>query len=107
MNALEIFSVFHFLPHRLLSISFLEIRGSKWQGAKYFLTFFTFQIVTHQHRILMILDGLSINIEEVDISAPGMEEARDFMRANGKKKEGERHVLPPQIFNGDKYCGVI
>jgi len=63
------------------------------------------EIVTHQHRILMILDGLSINIEEVDISAPGMEEARDFMRANGKKKEGERHVLPPQIFNGDKYCG--
>ena len=69
--------------------------------------FFTLQIVTHQHRILMILDGLSIGIEEVDISAPGMEEARDFMRANGKKKEGERHVLPPQIFNGDKYCGVI
>jgi len=63
------------------------------------------EIVTHQHRILMILDGLSINIEEVDISAPGMEEARDFMRANGKKKDGERHVLPPQIFNGEKYCG--
>ena len=54
----------------------------------------------------MILDGM-VDIEEVDISAPGMEEARDFMRANGKKKDGERHVLPPQIFNGDKYCGVI
>merc|ERR1719378_1234486 len=27
------------------------------------------------------------------------------MRQNGKKKEGQRNVLPPQIFNGEKYCG--
>ena len=65
-----------------------------------------FQIVTHQGRILMILDGLGIEVEVVDITAPGMDEARDFMRSNGKKKEGERNVLPPQIFNGEKYCGV-
>jgi len=63
------------------------------------------EIVTHQGRILMILDGLGIEVEVVDITAPGMDEARDFMRSNGKKKEGERNVLPPQIFNGDKYCG--
>ena len=36
----------------------------------------------------------------------GMENERDFMRQNGKKKEGQRNVLPPQIFNGEKYCGV-
>ena len=41
----------------------------------------------------------------VDISAPGMDEQRDTMRASAKKKEGQRHALPPQIFNGDKYCG--
>jgi len=35
-----------------------------------------------------------------------MENERDFMRQNGKKKEGQRNVLPPQIFNGEKYCGV-
>lgn len=27
------------------------------------------------------------------------------MREHGKKKEGFRNVLPPQIFNGEKYCG--
>merc|ERR1712039_430693 len=27
------------------------------------------------------------------------------MRANAVKKEGQRNVLPPQVFNGEKYCG--
>merc|ERR1712189_133387 len=27
------------------------------------------------------------------------------MRASAKKKEGQRHPLPPQLFNGEKYCG--
>ena len=51
--------------------------------------------------------GVVDEVEVVDITAPGMKEATDFMRSNGKKKDEERHVLPPQIFNGDKYCGVI
>jgi len=63
------------------------------------------EIVTHQTRLLMILDSLAIEHDIVDITAPAMDEARNFMRENGKKKDGERHVLPPQIFNGDKYCG--
>ena len=54
----------------------------------------------------MILKSLGIAIKQVDISAPGMDEQRDFMRASAKKKEGQRHALPPQIFNGEKYCGV-
>merc|ERR1712033_109501 len=33
------------------------------------------------------------------------EEQRDFMRAHARKKEGQRNALPPQIFNGEKYCG--
>merc|ERR1719203_167487 len=53
----------------------------------------------------MILDSLGFETEVLDVAGPGMEEARDFMRGNGKKRENARHVLPPQIFNGDKYCG--
>jgi len=63
------------------------------------------EIENHQHRIIMILKSLSIEFEVADISAPGMENERDYMRQNGKKKEGQRNVLPPQIFNGEKYCG--
>jgi len=63
------------------------------------------EIVTHQQRIFMILNSLAIECEPIDISAPGMDEAKDYMREKGKKKDGQRYVLPPQIFNGEKYCG--
>jgi glutaredoxin len=63
------------------------------------------ELQNHQSRILMILKSLGIEFEAVDVSAPGTEKDRDYMRANGKKKEGDRNVLPPQIFNGDKFCG--
>ena len=54
----------------------------------------------------MILNSLAIECEAVDIAGPGMDEAKDYMRDKGKKKDGQRFVLPPQIFNGEKYCGV-
>ena len=54
----------------------------------------------------MILKSLAIEFEPVDIAGPGMDNQKDEMRAKGKKKEGQRHALPPQIFNGEKYCGV-
>ena len=54
----------------------------------------------------MILNSLRIPYTAIDIAAPGHEEETDFMRANAKKLDGQRHVLPPQIFNGEKYCGV-
>eukprot|EP00091_Calanus_sinicus_P023725 TRINITY_DN8178_c0_g1_i3.p1 TRINITY_DN8178_c0_g1~~TRINITY_DN8178_c0_g1_i3.p1 ORF type:complete len:191 (+),score=85.52 TRINITY_DN8178_c0_g1_i3:58-573(+) len=63
------------------------------------------EITNSQHRITMILKSLGIPLKQVDISAPGTEEQRDVMRAGAKKKEGQRYPLPPQIFNGDKYCG--
>merc|ERR1712096_434567 len=63
------------------------------------------EITNNQHRILMILKSLGMLVEVVDISAPGMDEQRDLMRASAKKKEGQRHALPPQIFNKEKYCG--
>merc|ERR1712234_19962 len=62
-------------------------------------------ITNQQHRIIMILKSLGIGMQLVDISAPGMDDQRDSMRASAKKKEGQRHALPPQIFNGEKYCG--
>merc|ERR1740128_1017437 len=63
------------------------------------------EISTAQQKITMILKSLGIPIQQVDISAPGMDDQRDVMRASAKKKEGQRHALPPQIFNGEKYCG--
>ena len=72
----------------------------------FFFIFFFLQMVTHQHRILMIMESMKFDYEVVDIAGPGMDEAKDFMRANSKKKEGTRHALPPQIFNEEKYCGV-
>lgn len=63
------------------------------------------EMVTHQQRILMILNSLKFPVTVIDIASPGMEDETDFMRGNAKKKDGQRHVLPPQIFNGDKYCG--
>jgi len=63
------------------------------------------EMCTHQQRIIMIFNSLKIPYHTIDIAAPGQEEETDFMRANAKKKDGQRHVLPPQIFNGEKYCG--
>merc|ERR1711892_866479 len=63
------------------------------------------EISTAQQKITMILKSLGIPILQVDISAPGMDDQRDVMRASAKKKDGQRHALPPQIFNGEKYCG--
>ena len=54
----------------------------------------------------MILGGLQLSLEIVDITAPGMEDQKDFMRTNSKKKHGESHPIPPQIFVSNRYCGV-
>ena len=48
----------------------------------------------------------SCHVLTLSCTAPGMDDQRDVMRASAKKKEGQRHALPPQIFNGEKYCGV-
>merc|ERR1712098_1025919 len=41
------------------------------------------EITNRQHRILMILKSLGIAMKQVDISAPGMDEQRDFKRGRG------------------------
>jgi len=63
------------------------------------------QIENNQQRIKLVLTSRSIEFVTIDISAPGMQEMRSFMRMNGRKREGQRNVLPPQIFNGEEYRG--
>ena len=48
---------------------------------------------------------MKIEFSVVDISAPGMDKLRIFMKDKSKKRVGERFPKPPQIFNDDQYCG--
>ena len=64
------------------------------------------QIEQNQHRILTILRSLKIEFVLVDITAPKMEEMKQFMREKAKKREGQRVAIPPQIFNTETYCGA-
>lgn len=60
----------------------------------------------------MILDSRNIEYEVIDIAEPAKEDLKDFMQNNATALGGTacdpkpRHALPPQIFNGDDYCGV-
>lgn len=57
------------------------------------------EIKKHQQRIEMILDGKKIPYSKVDIAADSAE--KDRMRFIA----GNERALPPQLANGDKYCG--
>lgn len=59
----------------------------------------------HQQRVLMILDSKNVEYVAVDITEPGKENEKEFMQQNSNAKEA-KHPLPPQIFNGEEYCGV-
>ena len=48
----------------------------------------------------MILSGKGYDVEYIDVAAS--EEAKQKMR----DLSGNPKALPPQIFNGDQYCGV-
>lgn len=58
------------------------------------------QMKKNQERIFSILESKKIPFERVDISQN--EEDKDFMR----KMAGNPKALPPQVCNGDVYCGV-
>ena len=64
------------------------------------LIYILFQIYTKQNRIKLVLEGKSIKYEEIDLCKD--QEKRDEMR----EKAGIPNLLPPQLFNGDTYCGV-
>ena len=59
-----------------------------------------------QQHIVDILVAKKIALETIDISDPSQEEAKQFMRANSKAKEGQNVALPPQIFSDGEYLGV-
>ncbi|EGT57617.1 hypothetical protein CAEBREN_07721 [Caenorhabditis brenneri] len=56
-------------------------------------------------RTLMILDGLGIPFDSIDITKPEHAEQRRFMRENASKKGPNGAVLPPQFFYEDEYLG--
>ena len=64
------------------------------------------EIENSQQRIQMVLTTRAIEFVTIDVSAPGMQQMSSFMREKGKKREGQRNVLPPQIFNGEEHRGV-
>lgn len=55
---------------------------------------------------MRFLEANKIEFEEVDITMS--EEQRQWMYKNvpPEKKPAQGNPLPPQIFNGDLYCGV-
>uniref|UniRef100_A0A8V0YLT6 SH3 domain-binding glutamic acid-rich-like protein 3 n=1 Tax=Gallus gallus TaxID=9031 RepID=A0A8V0YLT6_CHICK len=57
------------------------------------------QIKSQQSEVTRILDGKNIKYELVDISQDNA--LREEMRA----KAGNPKAIPPQIVNGDHYCG--
>uniref|UniRef100_A0A8R1DS87 Glutaredoxin domain-containing protein n=1 Tax=Caenorhabditis japonica TaxID=281687 RepID=A0A8R1DS87_CAEJA len=56
-------------------------------------------------RTLMILDGLGIPFDAIDITKPEHAEQRMFMKQNATKKCSNGAVLPPQFFYDDEYLG--
>ncbi|XP_057679123.1 SH3 domain-binding glutamic acid-rich-like protein 3 [Corythoichthys intestinalis] len=52
-----------------------------------------------QQRIEMILDSKKIDYERIDIAAD------DGAKAKMRELVGDPKALPPQICNGDQYCG--
>jgi len=58
-----------------------------------------------QQQIQRVLQMRKIEFELVDIMLPGNQNERAFMRERGKKKDGQRNVIPPQIFNGQEFRG--
>jgi len=63
------------------------------------------KIENEQQQIQRVLQMRKIEFELVDIMLPGNQNERAFMRERGKKKEGQRNVIPPQIFNGQEFRG--
>lgn len=56
--------------------------------------------------MVRFLEANKVEFEEVDITMS--EEQRQWMYKNipPEKRPAQGNPLPPQIFNGDRYCGV-
>lgn len=63
-------------------------------------SFLFLQLKQRQSEILQFLDAKKIKYSALDIAGSG--DLKEEMR----KKVGDPSAMPPQVFNGDKYCGV-
>ncbi|XP_018936603.1 SH3 domain-binding glutamic acid-rich-like protein 3 [Cyprinus carpio] len=57
------------------------------------------ELKQRQSEILQFLDAKKIKYSALDIAGSG--DLKEEMR----KKVGNPSAMPPQVFNGDKYCG--
>ncbi|KAM8977428.1 SH3 domain-binding glutamic acid-rich-like protein 3 [Pelodytes ibericus] len=57
------------------------------------------QIKSEQCEVMRILESKSIKFETVDISVDNV------LREEMREKAGNPKAFPPQIFNGNYYCG--
>ncbi|XP_050026052.1 uncharacterized protein Sh3beta [Dermacentor andersoni] len=62
------------------------------------------EVKKNQQRALMILESIKVPFESIDITEPGKEEDREFMKEHCKKVDGVC-TLPPHFFNEKEYCG--
>ncbi len=58
------------------------------------------QIKKGQQKIEMILDSKKIEYTKVDVAAD------EAAKAKMRDLSGNSAAIPPQLFNGDQYCGV-
>ncbi|KAG0423063.1 hypothetical protein HPB47_001156, partial [Ixodes persulcatus] len=63
------------------------------------------EVKKKQQRALMILQSIKVPFKSVDITEPGQEEARDFMREHCKKTDAGGCTPPPHFFSGNDYLG--
>lgn len=85
------------MPHCLPRVPFLHPKPSSLLITP---AHFCPQIKSQQSEVTRILDGKRIQYQLVDISQDNA--LRDEMRALA----GNPKATPPQIVNGDQYCGV-
>ncbi|XP_043242398.1 SH3 domain-binding glutamic acid-rich-like protein 2 isoform X2 [Amphibalanus amphitrite] len=64
-----------------------------------------FDVKKHQQRVETVLQSVGVRHQLVDVCAPEHLEQRLFMQETARPLPGERHPLPPQIYNEQHYCG--
>ncbi|XP_055247941.1 SH3 domain-binding glutamic acid-rich-like protein 2 isoform X2 [Gorilla gorilla gorilla] len=89
------------LPHRVPVLKTLQSGFCLHPSTGSTLT----EIKKKQQDVVRFLEANKIEFEEVDITMS--EEQRQWMYKNvpPEKKPTQGNPLPPQIFNGDRYCG--
>ncbi|XP_041535300.1 SH3 domain-binding glutamic acid-rich-like protein 2 [Microtus oregoni] len=89
----------------------VRVSGGPWRSERMVVRVFVASssgfvaIKKKQQDVVRFLEANKIEFEEVDITMS--EEQRQWMYKNipPEKKPAQGNPLPPQIFNGDRYCG--